>query len=127
VRSVKLVIGLPAVLCVALAATGCGGQSGKQDCASVAADVSGQVAQLRTAAAKTGQSPRDAATALRKIQQDIDVIAGNRANSAATTKALADLSTAVDSVKDELDKSEPVDIKPVVNAAAALTSSCRKG
>ncbi len=123
---VKLITTTASLAAAAAALAGCGGQGGHHDCPSVAAAIAAQVDALRAAAPRAGQDPRDAATAVRKIQQDIDEIAGKEPDAAAA-KAVSRLSQAVSGVKDELDKGEPVDMKPVTDASNALTSSCRKG
>ncbi|MCQ4042463.1 hypothetical protein ACFOSC_16335 [Streptantibioticus rubrisoli] len=105
--------------------TGCGGQSGKHDCASVADAVNGNVKDLRAAVAKGTGNPRDAATALRKLQLNLDQLTSG--GNSATTKAVADLSLAASNAKNALDKGEPVDLRPINAAAGALTSSCGKG
>ncbi len=106
--------------------TGCGGQNGKHDCASVASAVNGNVKDLRAAVAKGTGNPRDAATALRKLQLNLDQLTSG-GNSAATSKAVADLSLAASNAKNALDKAEPVDLGPINAAAGTLTSSCGKG
>ncbi len=105
---------------------GCGGSESTQDCPTVAREVGDQVNALRGAIGKAAGDPRDAATALRRIQQDLDDIAGHTDGNPAATKAVGDLALAVSNVKNELDKGEPADIKPVTDAAAELTAACPK-
>ncbi|MGW7004088.1 hypothetical protein ACWGCW_15035 [Streptomyces sp. NPDC054933] len=106
--------------------TGCGGGNGKHDCGSVASAVNGDVKDLRTAVGKGTGNPRDAATALRRLQLNLDQLTSGGGN-AKTSKAVADLSLAASNAKNALDKGEPVDLGPITNAASALTSSCGKG
>ncbi|GAA1903768.1 hypothetical protein [Streptantibioticus ferralitis] len=106
--------------------TGCGGGAGKHDCASVASAVNGDVKDLRTAVSRGTGNPRDAATALRRLQLNLDQLTSG-GNNAKTSKAVADLSLAASNAKNALDKGEPVDLGPITNAAGGLTSSCGKG
>ena len=119
----------PLLLAALLAApllTGCSSDSAK-DCPAVSVEVAGQVASLRNAAAERSVDPRDAANALRKIQQDLDDIDAQNTNDAATTKAIGDLSLAVSDAKNELDKGQRPDIQPVITSAGELSTACPKG
>nr|WP_237694879.1 hypothetical protein [Streptomyces sp. SID5468] len=113
-------------LAAAVTVAGCGGQGGHRDCASVAAAVRSQADALPGAARKAGDDPREAATVLRTIQQDLDEIAGKTPGPAAG-KAVAELSQAVANAKDQLDKGEPVEVAPVQRGAADLVTACPKG
>jgi hypothetical protein len=120
------------LLCAALLAApllaGCSSENAK-GCPDVAREVAGQVTALRTAVAKSSadSDPRDAATALREMQQDLDDIATQSGtNGTAATKAIGDLSLAVSNAKNALDKHETPDIQPVVTAAGELTTACPK-
>ena len=126
-RPSRLAAAVAVVVCVTPLLGACGASDSTHDCPTVAQEVDGQVRALRGAAATAANDPRDAATALRKIQQDLDDIAGRTDGNAAATKAVGDLSLAVSNVKNELDKGDPADIRPVVDAAGQLTTACPKG
>jgi outer membrane murein-binding lipoprotein Lpp len=105
--------------------TGCGSDGSSADCPTVAHDVSGQVDALRSSIGTAAADPRDAATALRRIQQHLDDIAGRTNGDAAATKAVGDLSLAVSNVKNDLDNGvRHPDITPVTRGSAALTAAC---
>ncbi len=117
---------LPLLAAAVLAApllTGCS-SDGAKGCASVAQEVNGQVRALRSAAGSSGSDPRAAATALRKIQQDLDDIDSQDTNGAAASKAIGDLSLAVSDAKNQLDTHQSADAGPVVRAAGELTTAC---
>lgn len=120
----RALLTLAAGLLTAPLVTGCG-TGPTPSCASVARDVNGQVTALRSAIGTAAEDPRDAATALRRIQQHLDDIAGHTGDNPAATKAVGDLSLAVSNLKNDLDNGVPhPDITPVTRAAAALTTAC---
>lgn len=116
---------LLAALCAAPLLTGCSSESAK-GCPDVAREINGQVNALRSASGTSGADPRDAATALRKIQQDLDDIDSQNNNSSAANTAIGNLALSVSNVKNELDKGQPPDIQPVIKAADELTTACPK-
>lgn len=124
-RSARLAAALALAATVPLLGA-CGSSESTHDCATVAQEVGGQVHSLRGSIGSASRDPRGAATALRKIPQDLDDIAGQTDGNPAATKAVADLSLAVSNVKNELDKGEPTDIRPVTDAAGALSAACPK-
>jgi hypothetical protein len=111
-----------AALLAAPLLTGCGG--GTPDCVSTARAVTGQTDALESAIGSAHHDPRDAATALRRIQQHLDDIAGHTGNPDAA-KAVAALSLAVSNAKNDLDNgvAHP-DITPVTRAAGQLADAC---
>ncbi len=116
---------VPLLLAAALAAplaTGCSSDS-PPSCASVARRVNTQVRALRSAVARPG-GERDAAGALRTMQQDLDDIDTQADHGRAADQAIGDLTLAISDVKNELDKDQRPDIRPVVRAASALESAC---
>jgi len=115
-----------AVLTLPPLLAGCGSDGSAHDCPATAARIDGQVDALRGSATGAHDDPRDAATALRRIQQHLDDIAGRTDGNPAATRAVGALALAVSDVKNELDNGETVDITPVTRAAAALTTACPK-
>ncbi len=115
---------LAALLLAAPLLTGCGGGDGP-DCAATARAVAGQTAALKAAVGAAHDDPRDAATALRRIQQHLDDITGHTDEDPAVTKAVAALDLAVSNAKNDLDNGvRDPDITPVTRAAAQLSTAC---
>ncbi|MDX3077268.1 hypothetical protein ACIP98_22825 [Streptomyces sp. NPDC088354] len=116
----------------AAALTGCGAADAVNavdkalDCATVAAQVAGDVQNLQNAVSNAGNDPQGAATALDQIADHLATL-GDKTGNADVTKAVDDLQKAVDNARTAADAGKTPDLTPVADAAAGLSTVCTSG
>ncbi|MFF3559076.1 hypothetical protein ACFYXS_03420 [Streptomyces sp. NPDC002574] len=116
----------------AAALTGCGAADAVNavdkalDCATVAAQVAGDVQNLQNAVSNAGNDPQSAAAALDQIADHLAAL-GDRTDNADVTKAVGDLEKAVDNARTAADAGRVPDITPVADAAGGLSKVCTTG
>ncbi|MFD3450854.1 hypothetical protein ACFWVC_01605 [Streptomyces sp. NPDC058691] len=131
-RTRRLAVLAAATALGAAALTGCGAVDAVDsvnkalDCATVAAQVAGDVQNLQNAVSNAGNDPQAAATALNQIADHLAAL-GDKTDNADVTKAVNDLQKAVDNARTAADSGQAPDISPVADAAAGLTKVCSPG
>lgn len=116
----------------AAALTGCGAADAVNavdkalDCATVAAQVAGDVQNLQNAVSNAGNNPQGAADALDQIADHLATL-GSKTDNADVTKAVDDLRQAVETARAAAEAYQAPDIAPVADAAAGLSKVCAPG
>ncbi|MCM2575832.1 hypothetical protein [Streptomyces meridianus] len=121
--------GIAALAAAALilpAAVGCSAISTALDCARTAATIADNVDQLQQAVSGAQENPAEAQQALDRIDKNLDEL-GDSTGDADLKKAVGDMNTGVQNVRESLSKGENPDLTPVENSASEITNICTPG